>query len=335
MTFGIWFEPEMVNEDSDLFRAHPDWTLETPGYPRVRGRGQLVLDLGRPEAFDHVLAQLDAVLTDHEIEYVKWDHNRPLVQGSGSDSRSGARRQTLALYALIDELRRRHPEVEFESCSGGGGRIDLGILARTERVWVSDCNDALDRQRIQRDTSLLIPPEVMGCHIGPPTAHTTGRTHPLSFRAATAFFGHLGIEWNLLDCTDVELEQLAAIVEMHKTHRALLHGGDVVRFDSGDEAGLASGVYSTDRREALVSYARMTSGASLTPAPLRLPGLIDEVPYRLTHVPFPGETWGMAASHPSWPTAGITLSGAQLAGHGVQLPVLLPERAFVFHLQAL
>ncbi len=334
MTFGIWFEPEMVNEDSDLFRAHPDWTLETPGYPSVRGRGQLVLDLGRPEAFAHVLGQLDAVLSNNDIEYVKWDHNRPLVQGSGSDSRSGARPQTLALYDLIDELRRRHPGVEFESCSGGGGRIDLGILSRSERVWVSDCNDALDRQRIQRYTSMLIPPEVMGCHIGPPTSHTTGRTHPLSFRAATALFGHLGIEWNLLDCTDIELDQLAAIVEMHKSHRALLHGGDVVRFDPGDDAGQAGGVYSSDRREALVSYARMSSGASLTPAPLRLPGLIDDLEYRLAHVPFPGETWGMAASHPSWPSAGITLTGAQLAGHGVQLPVLLPERTFVFHLEA-
>ncbi len=334
MSFGIWVEPEMVNEDSNLYRDHPDWTLETLGYPRVRGRGQLVLDLGRPEASDHILGQLDALLTDHEIEYVKWDHNRPLVQGSGTDSRAGARRQTRALYALIDELRRRHPDVEFESCSSGGGRIDLGILQRTERVWVSDCNDALDRQRIQRDSSLLLPPETMGCHIGPPTAHTTGRTHPLSFRAATAFFGHLGIEWNLLDCTDDELDQVASVVALHKTHRDLLHSGDVVRFDPADDAGLAGGVYSPDRREALVSYARMNSGASLTPAPLRLPGLIPDAVYRIEHVPFPGETWGMAISHPSWPATGITLSGAQLSGHGVQLPVLLPERAFVFHLQA-
>jgi len=333
MSFGIWVEPEMVNEDSDLYRAHPDWTLETLGYPSVHGRGQLVLDLGRPEAFDHVLGQLDTLLADHEIEYVKWDHNRPLVQGSGADLRAGTRRQTLALYALVDELRRRHPSVEFESCSSGGGRVDLGILLRTERVWASDCNDALDRQRIQRGTSLLLPPEVMGCHIGPPTAHTTGRTHPLCFRAATAFFGHLGIEWNLLDCTDDELAQVASVVALHKTHRVLLHGGDVVRFDPADDAGLAGGVYSPDRREALVSYARVNSGASLTAAPLRLPGLIPDAVYRVEHVPFPGETWGMAISHPSWPATGIDLTGAQLAGHGLQLPVLLPERAFVFHLQ--
>jgi len=334
MTFGIWVEPEMVNEDSNLFRAHPDWVLETPGYPRVSGRGQMVLDLGRPEAFEHVLGQLDALLSNHAIEYVKWDHNRPLVQGSGHDRRSGAHRQTVAFYALVDELRSRHAGVEFESCSGGGGRIDLGVLSRTERVWVSDCNDPIDRQRIQRAMSLLIPPEVMGCHIGPATAHTTGRTHPLAFRAATAFFGHLGIEWNLLECDDDELARLASIVAMHKTHRSLLHGGDTVRFDPSDDAGLAGGVYSSDRREALISYARMTSGASLTPAPLRLPGLIPDALYQIEHLSFPGETWGMALSHPSWPTTGLSLTGAQLAAHGLQLPVLLPERAFVFHLLA-
>jgi len=334
MSFGIWVEPEMVNEDSDLFRGHPDWTLETDGYPTVRGRGQLVLDLGRPDAFQHVLAQLDSLLTDHDIEYVKWDHNRPLVQGSGAGGRAGSRRETLAFYELLDELRSRHPGVEFESCSSGGGRIDLGVLERTERVWVSDCNDALDRQRIQHNTSMLLPPEVMGCHIGPPTAHTTGRTHPLSFRAATAFFGHLGIEWNLLGCTDDELDQVRSVVSLHKTHRSLLHSGDVVRFDPSDESGMANGVYSVDRREAMVSYARITSGASLTPAPLRLPGLIPDAEYDVTHVRFPGETWGMAISHPNWPADGITITGAQLAGHGLQLPVLLAERAFVFHLRA-
>ncbi len=335
MSFGIWVEPEMVNEDSDLHRAHPEWTLETPGYPSVRGRGQLVVDLGRRDAFDHILDALDSLLSDHRISYVKWDHNRPLVQGSGNDGRAGSRRQTLAFYELLDELRARHPGVEFESCSGGGGRIDLGVLQRCERVWVSDCNDALDRQRIQRGASLLLPPEVMGCHIGPPTAHTTGRTHPLSFRAATAFFGHLGIEWNLLECTDDELDQVSAVVALHKTHRALLHSGDTVRFDPVDETGLAGGVYSLDRREALVSYARMASGSSLTPAPLRLPGLIADAEYEVAHVRFPGETWGMALSHPDWPAHGITLTGAQLAGHGLQLPVIPPERAFVFHLRAL
>ena len=199
MEFGIWVEPEMVNPDSDLYRAHPDWALADPGYEPVLGRHQLVLDLAIPAAFDEILGRLDALLGDHDIAFVKWDMNRDHVQATGADGRAGTHEQTLALYRLLDELRRRHPDVEFESCSSGGARIDLGILQRTERVWTSDCNDALERQTIQRYASMLIPPEVMGAHVGPPTAHTTGRTQTLAFRAATALFGHFGIEWNLLD----------------------------------------------------------------------------------------------------------------------------------------
>ena len=197
MEFGIWVEPEMVNPDSDLYRAHPEWALTTDGYDAVLGRNQLVLDLGNPDAFAHILAHLDALLGDHDIAYVKWDMNRDHVQGSGTTGSAGTRVQTLALYALLDELRRRHPRVEFESCASGGGRIDHEILQRTERVWTSDCNDALERQTIQRGASMLLPPEVMGAHIGPTRSHTTARVHTLAFRAATAMFGHLGVEWNV------------------------------------------------------------------------------------------------------------------------------------------
>ena len=179
MEFGIWVEPEMVNPDSELYRAHPDWALTTDGYEPVLGRDQLVLDLGRPEAFAHVLGHLDALLADHDIACVKWDMNRDHAQGSGATGAPGTHDQTLALYALLDELRRRHPDVEFESCASGGGRIDHEILRRVERVWTSDCNDALERQTIQRGASMLIPPEVMGAHIGPTRAHTTGRVHTL------------------------------------------------------------------------------------------------------------------------------------------------------------
>ena len=160
--------------------------------------------------------------------------------------------QTLALYELLDELRRRHPTVEIESCASGGGRIDHEILRRTERVWTSDCNDALERQTIQRGASMLIPPEVMGAHIGPTRSHTTGRTQTLSFRAATAMFGHLGVEWNVTKLTDEERIALRAVIAMHKEHRLLLHAGDVVRFDT-DPAYNAHGVYAADRSEGIVS----------------------------------------------------------------------------------
>ena len=197
MEFGIWVEPEMVNPDSDVFRAHPDWALVSAGYEPVLGRQQLVLDLGNPAAFAFIEEHLDGLLRDHDIAYVKWDMNRDHIQGSGRDGAAGTHAQTLALYRLLDELRAKHPTVEFESCASGGARIDHEILRRTERVWTSDCNDALERQTIQRGASMLIPPEVMGAHIGPTRSHTTGRTHSLSFRAATAMFGHLGVEWNV------------------------------------------------------------------------------------------------------------------------------------------
>jgi alpha-galactosidase len=331
MEFGIWIEPEMVNPDSDLYRAHPEWALETPGYPSVLGRNQLVLNLAHPDAFLHVLSQLDALLGDHDVSYVKWDMNRHLVQGSGVDGVAGTHAQTEAFYALLDTLRDHHPQVEFESCSSGGGRIDLEVLRRAERVWTSDCNDALERQTIQWNASMLITPEVMGAHIGPTRSHTTGRMHSLGFRGVTAFFGHLGVEWNVLTLEPNEREQLAEIIALHKEHRSLLHSGDVVRFDpvlNGQApASQAMGVYAGDRREALIGYAQVTTGLSLVPPPLRLPGLLSDVRYTVTQIPFPGSMlW--------WQQSGIELTGAQLAAHGVQPPRMNPESAMLLHLQA-
>ncbi len=266
MEFGIWVEPEMVNPDSDLYRAHPEWALVDPGYQPVLARNQLVLDLTNADAHAEVLGRLDALLGDHDISFVKWDMNRDHVQATTSSGRAGTHAQTLALYALLDELRARHPGVEIESCASGGARIDLGILTRTERVWTSDCNDALERQVIQRHASTLVPPSVMGCHVGPPHAHTTGRTQSLEFRAATALFGHFGIEWNLLGLDDGELDELAGWVARYKEHRDLLHHGDVVRIDHPDEHAIVHGVLSADRRRGLVAYAQLTTAQALAPA---------------------------------------------------------------------
>jgi alpha-galactosidase len=333
MEFGIWVEPEMVNPDSDLYRAHPEWTLTTDGYDPPLGRNQLVLDLGRQPAFDHVLGQLDALLADHDIAYVKWDMNRDHVQGSGAEGAAGSHRQTRALYRLLDELRRRHPDVEFESCASGGGRVDHEILRRTERVWTSDCNDALERQSIQRGASMLIPPEVMGAHIGPTRAHTTGRTHSLAFRAATAIFGHLGVEWDITKLSSDERADLAVVIALHKWYRPLLHSGDMVRFDT-EPPWCAHGVYASDRSGGLVSFAQLATAPSLTPPPLRLPGLDPDRRYRVAHAALPGERWGMARTQPSWLANGVELSGRQLASHGIQPPVLLPESAVLFTLDA-
>lgn len=336
MEFGIWVEPEMVNPDSDVFRAHPEWALVTPGYEPISGRHQLVLDLAVPAAFDHVVERLDALLRDHRISFVKWDMNRDHVQASGADGAAGTRAQTLAMYRLVDELRTRHPTVEFESCASGGGRIDHEILRRTERVWASDCNDALERQTIQRGASMLIPPEVMGAHIGPPRAHTTGRTQTLPFRAATAIFGHFGIEWDITRLSEKEAAGLRAVIAMHKEYRGLLHNGDVVRFDT-DTGYLAHGVYSTERSEGIVSFAQLATTPSLTPPPLRLPGLDRDESYRVEHLRLPHERWGSARTQPGWlsDTGGVVLTGRQLAAHGIQPPTLHPESAVLFTLTRL
>jgi alpha-galactosidase len=341
MEFGIWVEPEMVNADSEVFRAHPEWALVTPGYEPVEGRHQLLIDLGRPDAFAYILGHLDALLRDHEISFVKWDMNRDHVQGSGADGAAGTHAQTLALYALLDELQRRHPSVEIESCASGGGRIDHGILQRTSRVWTSDCNDALERQTIQRGASMLIPPELMGAHVGPARAHTTGRTHTLDFRVATAFFGHLGVECDVVSLDQRDREELAAAIALHQRFRALLHSGDVVRFDvvtngppTDSPVSFASGVYAPDRSEALVSVAQLRTGMSLTPPPLRLPGLDLDRRYAVTALAMPRAARGPAREQVGWMRHGITLTGRQLAVHGLQLPAMNPEAALLLHLHS-
>ena len=196
LKFGLWIEPEMVNPDSDLYRAHPDWVLSAGGRVPPLQRHQLVLDLTRPEVAGYLFERISSLLSEYPVSYVKWDCNRDIID-AGSGTRAGApaaHDQALAVYALLDRLRARHPDVEWESCASGGGRIDLAMLERVQRVWTSDMTDALARQSIQRWTGLLVPPEYLGAHVAAPLSHQTGRYMPLSLRCATALFGHLGIE---------------------------------------------------------------------------------------------------------------------------------------------
>ena len=203
-------------------------------------------------------------------------------------------------------------------------------------MWTSDCNDALERQTIQLGASMFIPPELMGAHIGPFRSHTTGRRHSLGFRSATALFGHLGVEWNVIRLDPDERAALAEVIALHKRFRRLLHGGDVVRFDSLDDATIAHGVYSADRREALVCVAQVRSGMALAPAPLVLPGLDPARRYRVEHLPLPDEAAERGRSRvlPEWLRDGITVTGRDLAVLGMQLPVMNPESAFLVHLTA-
>ncbi len=337
MEFGIWVEPEMVNPDSDLYRAHPDWALTDPGYEPVLARQQLVLDLTIPAAFDEILdpSRRTARRPRHRLRQVGHEP-RPRPGHRRRRARRYPRRRRWPLYRLLDELRRRHPDVEFESCSSGGARIDFGILQRTERVWTSDCNDALERQTIQRYASMLIPPEVMGAHVGPPTAQTTGRTQTLAFRAATALFGHFGIEWNLLTVDDEDLDELAAWVELYKRHRDLLHGGDVVRIDHGDPHAFVHGVLARDRRSALIAYVQLTTAQAQLPRPVRIPELDPDRRYRVELLAAPGRRAGDWLTHGSLPVQdGLELTGRQLAAHGVRLPVVSPEAVELLWIEAL
>ncbi|MEM6728724.1 MAG: alpha-galactosidase, partial [Pseudomonadota bacterium] len=184
MSFGLWFEPEMINPESDVHRAHPDWALGAED--QILGRHQKALNMALPEVRDFIFERMAAILRDHEIDYIKWDHNRVLPAPDAA--------QTRGSYALIDALREAFPAVEIESCASGGGRIDFGILTRTHRVWLSDSNDALERLRIQHNAALFLPTVVTGSHVGPRHCHTSGRVHDIGFRAWVAAQRHMGFE---------------------------------------------------------------------------------------------------------------------------------------------
>jgi alpha-galactosidase len=234
MEFGLWMEPEMVSPESDLFRAHPDWALQIAGRPLLTARNQLVLDLTRTEVSDYLFGCLDKLLRDFPITYLKWDHNRDLTTAGNGQGRAAYHAQVLAVYALLDRIRAAHPRVEIESCAGGGGRIDAGIIQRTHRFWASDCIDAVSRLPIQRGFLQFMPPELMGSHVGASPAHSTGRSQALDFRAAVALTGHFGVELDVRALAAAERARLAHWIALYKQFRNQLHHGQVYRGDAGD-----------------------------------------------------------------------------------------------------
>ncbi|GAA2893634.1 alpha-galactosidase [Actinoplanes cyaneus] len=339
MEFGLWVEPEMINPDSELAREHPDWIMSAGDRLPRPARRQQVLDLANPSAFDHILGRLDALLTDHDIAYLKWDHNRDLVEaGHPGSGRAGVHDQTLAAYRLLDELRARHPGVEIESCSSGGGRVDLEILERTDRVWASDCIDAHERVSIQRWTGLLIPLELIGSHVGAPESHTTRRSLPLATRAGAALFGHLGIEWDLTRASESDISELSAWVALYKELRGLLHDGTLVHADVTDPAYSVTGVVSRDGSDAIFALTATSTSASYPPGTIGLPGLAEDRTYHVRPQP-PGDVadgnaaaWGAALP---WCTPqGVRLNGRTLGTVGLRLPVLYPDRVLLVRVTA-
>ena len=328
--FGLWFEGEMVNPDSDLYRAHPEWILHEGDRTPPLWRHQLVLDLAHEGAFNHVLEQSSAILSTHNIAYIKWDHNRVLVD-AGHLGKAGVRRQTQAIYKLFAELKRRHPGLEIESCASGGARIDLGVLDLVDRFWTSDNNDALERQTIQRWTSQVIPPELLGTHIGPTLGHQTGRTIELSMRATTALFGHAGIEWNITQATEEEKLHLKSWAAYYKANRALLHSGQSIRIDYPDEHGYLYGVLSQDAKKAIYAYVQLTPTVVINPAPLKFVGLNPSATYSIKAVFPAGAPRFMLIAPPEW-IKGIEISGSALMTIGVTAPILAPANALLLEL---
>lgn len=335
MEFGIWFEPEMVNPDSELYRKHPDWILEAVGVEQVPSRNQYTLNLTRREVSDYLFEHISAIVSEYDVAYIKWDMNRD-IHHPGSAGRGVIHQQTKAVYALMKRLRDTHPNLEIETCSSGGARSDYGVLQSTDRIWLSDSNDALDRQYIQRGASYFFPLKVLGSHVGPRNCHVTRRTLSMEFRAATAIFGHMGLELNLHDETEEDLEVLKEAVALHKKHRPLLHEGDFVRLDSSDYLNMV-GVIAKDRGEAIFSCAKTTGHSTTLPGRFRFAGLDAAKRYRVKLI------WpraNISVTSPSIVEAadlmgnGSVFSGEALLVHGVQLPLMYPESCLIYHFKA-
>lgn len=340
MEFGLWFEPEMVNPDSDLAREHPDWILSTGERSPVLSRNQLVLDLGNDEAYRHVRDRIAEVIDSAGVAYIKWDHNRDLVDaGHGPSGGAGVHAQTRATYRMMDELRTRFPELEIESCSSGGARVDLGILEHTDRVWASDCIDPLERQQINRWTMQLLPPELVGSHVASGVSHSTGRSHTLGFRAATSLIGHFGIEWDLATATGAESDELRDWVTLHKKHRALLHSGRAVRVDTADPTLALYGVVAEDQGEALFVLASLARSEVSPRGRFVLRGLNPDRKYHVRPLQLVDHVHGFIPAPWFGARDGSGFEGADLSGRalmtaGLHTPAMFPESAIVFEVTA-
>ena len=335
MEFGIWLEPEMVNPDSDLYRAHPDWVLQVAGRPLLLSRNQLVLDLTRDEVSRYLFERIDALLSAHPIACIKWDMNRDLTAAGDAAGRAAIARQTRAVYALIDLVRSAHPEVEIESCASGGGRADYGALSRTHRVWVSDCTDALERQTIQRGAAIFLPPEVMGAHVSASPNHQTHRAHSLAFRAITALPFHFGIELDPLLLSDDEAAELKAWIGHHKRLRPLFHGGVFFRLEDHDGRSI-HGVVDREGSQMAVIVAQLALSRRELPPPVRLAGLRAEASYRVTILnPKPPDFIRITETQSELFAGATTASGDLIATVGLPLPGLRPQAAILLELNSL
>jgi alpha-galactosidase len=283
MKFGLWVEPEMVNPDSDLYRQHPDWVLHFPGRERTEARNQLILDYGRPEVVEHIFTVLDNLVERYSISFFKWDMNRYVSEPGSVAGKAIWRKHVEGVYSIMDRLRQKHPGLDIQSCSGGGGRVDLGILGRTDQVWVSDNTDAFDRLHIQEGFSLAYPARCMEAWVTHEYNHITKRTIALPTRFAVAMRGVLGIGSSLNELSEAELAEYARYIRFYKEIRPIVQGGALYRLQRLEEFGVSVIEYVLpDGREAVYSLVvEKFTVASFHPViPLR--GLNTAVTYTIS-----------------------------------------------------
>ena len=318
MTFGLWFEPEMINSDSDIYRAHPDWVLGD--IDQVLGRQQMVLNMALPDVQNYLYDRMALMLDDHDIDYIKWDHNRVLPTPDAA--------QTRGTYALLDRLRADFPMVEIESCSSGGGRIDFGILERTQRVWLSDSNDALERLQIQHNAALFLPLSITGSHVGPRHCHTSGRTFDISFRAWVAAQRHMGFEMDPRELTEAEMQTLTRVTTWWKNNRHWMERADILRLDSTDSAIIAEQQLAADGSQFVVFAGKAGTSTQIAPRPLRLTQLQGDAMYNIRLVNR-DDTHHLSRGTPMIKDQDINVSGTYLMHHGLVLPWAFPDTMWV------
>ena len=302
--FGIWIEPEMVSEDSDLYREHPDWAITIPGRKPVRSRNQLVLDFSRKEVRDEIFKRICAVLDQGNVEYIKWDMNRSMADIYPTNVTN---EYDHAVYHILEKLTTRYPDILIEGCSGGGGRFDAGMLYYTPQIWCSDNTDAINRTRIQYGTSFFYPVAAMGSHVSAVPNHQTGRVTSMHTRGVAAMSGTFGYELNPALLNAKEKAEIRAQLAQYREYQELIREGDYYRLSNPFQDNFAAWmVVSDDRSKALVSVIRLTAEANPPAAYVTLKGMEEDAFYREK-------------------TTGKVYPGAALMEAGILLPAAVSE----------
>lgn len=287
MKFGLWFEPEMVSEDSELYRTHPEWAIQIPSRKPIRSRYQLVLDMTNPDVREYLFNSISKILRSAGISYVKWDMNRSICDHytpclSADDQGEISHRYVLGLYKLLERLTSEFPDVLFEGCSGGGGRFDAGMLYYCPQIWCSDDTDAYERTKIQYGTSFFYPVSAVGSHISAVPNHQTGRTTPIETRAVTAMAGSFGYELDLNTLSDSEKQEVRKQITRFKKYGRLIHNGLYYRLsDPMNDKFAVWEFVSEDKKEVLVNGVIFRTEPNRTQYLIKLRGLLPDADYRL------------------------------------------------------